>query len=115
MHEYSIVEALIDRAEAEARARQAVAVAGLAVRIGTLSGVDPRLVSSAYEVCRPGTLCAHAPLQIVSVDARWECPSCALAVTSDDALTCPVCGAPARLVAGDEILLESVEIEVPDV
>jgi Zn finger protein HypA/HybF involved in hydrogenase expression len=30
-------------------------------------------------------------------------------------LRCPACGAPARLVSGDDILLERLDLEVPDV
>ena len=44
MHEYSLVEALVRRVEAEARKRQALAVHGLSVRVGELAGVDAELV-----------------------------------------------------------------------
>jgi len=112
MHEYSIVEALIDRVEVEARTRHAVAVVGLAVRIGALSGVDPTLVASAYELSRPGTVCANAPLQVSSVAPRWECVACSRPLASNGPLRCSACDQPARLVEGDEILLERVDMEV---
>jgi Zn finger protein HypA/HybF involved in hydrogenase expression len=31
------------------------------------------------------------------------------------ALSCPECAAPARLAAGDEIVLDRIEMEVPNV
>ncbi len=40
MHEYSIVQALVERVDAEARARGATAVHRLSVSIGELSGVE---------------------------------------------------------------------------
>jgi Zn finger protein HypA/HybF involved in hydrogenase expression len=49
------------------------------------------------------------------VAARWQCPACGGEIQVGAALRCPGCGAPARLVAGEEILLERMEMEVPDV
>ena len=60
MHEYSLVEALISRVEAEARQRGALKVHGLSVRVGELAGVDPELFQTAYDTFRAGTLCAEA-------------------------------------------------------
>mgnify|MGYP001076201470 CR=1 FL=1 len=62
MHEYSLVEALVRRVEAEARQRGAIRIHGLKVTIGELAGVDPELFRTAYETFRAGTLCEGAPL-----------------------------------------------------
>ena len=112
MHEYSVALALVARVEQEARARGAEAVHGLTIRIGEVSGVEPELLASAYELCREGTLCAGAALAIERAPARWECRTCGLAVATGSVLRCPACGAPARLRAGDEIVLERIELEV---
>ena len=47
MHEYSLVRALADRVEAEARSRQAVAVHRLTVAIGAVSGASMTVESAA--------------------------------------------------------------------
>ena len=47
MHEYSIVGALVEQVESEARQRNATYVRRIRVRIGDLSGVDPELLASA--------------------------------------------------------------------
>jgi hydrogenase nickel incorporation protein HypA/HybF len=112
MHEYSLVQAMVERVEQEARARKAVAVHRLAVRIGALSGVEPALLASAFTLCRQGIL-ADAELDICRSEAAWACPSCGAAVASGGVLRCVACGAPARLVSGDEIMLERIEMEVP--
>jgi hydrogenase nickel incorporation protein HypA/HybF len=112
MHEYSIVQALVDTVEREARARNAIAVHRLSVRIGALAGVEAGLLASAYEICRTGTLCAAAELAIESVPARWTCPTCGQEMAMGDVLRCPACRAPARLVSGDEIILDRIEMEV---
>jgi hydrogenase nickel incorporation protein HypA/HybF len=56
MHEFSLVQALLARVEAEAVSHGASAVHGLSVRIGALAGVEQSLFASAYGVCRRGTL-----------------------------------------------------------
>ena len=113
MHEYSIVQALVDRVDAEARARKATAVHRLSVRIGELSGVDMDLLTTAYETFRERTICERAELDLQFVPARWECPNCGDLIRRGEVLTCPSCAVPARLAQGDEILLDRIEMEVP--
>ncbi len=113
MHEYSVVSALVDRVEQEARARRAVAVHRLSVRIGELSGVEPELFATAFEMCREGTLCARAELRITRSAACWECPQCGSALEAGAVLRCPGCSQPARMRSGDEIMLDQIEMEVP--
>jgi len=113
VHEWSIVEALLARVEEEVQRRGAVRVHRLRVRLGALSGVEPALLASAYDVFRAGSACADASLEIVPTAARWACSRCEAEVPADGVLACPRCAAPARLAAGDEILLERIEMEVP--
>ena len=115
MHEYSIVQSLMGHIEAHARQHRAVAVRRVFVRIGELSGVQPDLLQTAYDLIRERSLCADAPLEITPVEARWECPECGRPVTRGLVLRCEACGRPARLVAGDEIMLDKIELEVGDV
>ena len=114
MHEYSLVEALVRRVEAEARQRQALAVHALSVRVGELAGVDPELFRTAYETFRAGTICEKAPLTLTQVAASWSCPRCRRPIARGEALTCPACKEPARLDdGGDALTLDGIEMEVP--
>jgi hydrogenase nickel incorporation protein HypA/HybF len=114
MHEYSLVQALVERVEAEARARRATAVHRVVVSVGELSGVDPELFRTAYETFRDGTVCRDAPLELRRVEAVWRCPTCQRAIQRGAALSCPACARPAELASGSgEILLETLEMEVP--
>lgn len=115
MHEYSIIQALLQRVETEARERHALSIARLRIALGELSGVDPELLSSAYEVFRERTLCHGATLEIRAVPAHWICPVCGRTLPRGEILRCLACQAPARLAAGDEIVLEQIEMEVNDV
>jgi hydrogenase nickel incorporation protein HypA/HybF len=113
MHEYAIVQALVERVEREARARRAAAVHRLSVRIGELSGVDIELLTTAFATFRDRTICEGADLAVERVAARWECPRCQERVGTGSLLRCQRCDAPARLAAGDEIVLDRIEMEVP--
>ena len=115
MHEYSIVQALLAQVETQAARHGATAVKRLEVRIGELSGVEIELLKTAYEMMRERTICGGAPLEITPVAPRWECRSCGHEITQGGALQCPACGSPARLAAGDEIVLDRIELEVADV
>jgi hydrogenase nickel incorporation protein HypA/HybF len=114
MHEYSLIQALVSRVAEEVRARKALKVHGLAVRVGELSGVEPELLASAYELFRTGTVCEGAPLRVERVPARWGCPRCKRAIALGEALRCPDCGEPAEISEGaDALTLLSIELEVP--
>jgi hydrogenase nickel incorporation protein HypA/HybF len=114
MHEYSLVESLVQRVEQEARQRGAIAVHGLSVRVGELSGVDPELFRTAYETFREGTICARAPLTLARVAASWSCPRCARPIPRGAVLRCATCDVPARLDdGGDALTLDGIELEVP--
>lgn len=113
MHEYSIVQALLERVAAEARACRAIAVHRLSVRVGELSGVEVPLLTTAYETFRDRTICEGAALDVELVRARWECPACGRAIARGELLRCHACAVPARLVQGDEIMLDRIEMEVP--
>lgn len=113
MHEYSIVSALVDQVEAEARVHDGAVVRHVRVRIGELSGVEMELLASAYEMIRTGTVCAAADLEIVPVKASWRCSGCGRSIPSGEILRCPDCELPARLAEGQEILLDRIELEVP--
>lgn len=111
MHEYSIVQSLVDSVLAAVGSREA-SVHRVDVAIGELAGVDCGLLTTAFEVFRAGTLCEHAALTIDRIPARWECPRCHGEVVRGGFLQCALCRIPARLAAGDEIILQRIELEV---
>lgn len=115
MHEYSIASALLDQVEAELRRHAQAEVLAIRVRVGELAGVDPELLRNAWSLCREGTPCARAELELAGEAARWVCPRCALGIQAGAVLRCPRCAAPARLASGDALVLERIEMEVGDV
>lgn len=115
MHEYSIIAALVARVGREIEPRPGAVARKLHVRIGGLSGVDPELLRTAFATLRERGCCAAAELEIVQVPAVWLCVRCDLPIAAGAALRCPRCGRPGQLASGDDITLERIEMEVPDV
>ena len=114
MHEYSIVSALVDQVEAQARAHPGAIVRRVHVTIGELAGVELELLTTAFTTFREGTVCAAAELTVESRPARWQCPRCKADLPRGAPLRCDPCASPARLLSGDEILLQRLELELED-
>lgn len=113
MHEYGLVQNLLDQAAAVARKNGATGVLRLELAVGENAGVEVPLLVTAYETFRMGTPCANAELAVRTVAARWECPRCGAEIARGLALRCTDCDVPARLVAGEELVLERLELEIP--
>jgi hydrogenase nickel incorporation protein HypA/HybF len=112
MHEYAIVRALLDRVEQEAQARNATRVHRVQIRLGEAAGVDGELLATAFRTYREAEGGGDTVLDVVPVTARWACTGCGREVVPGEILQCGACGLPARLIQGDEILLERIEMEV---
>jgi len=114
MHETALVSALLLRVEREAAARGSRRVHRVEIDLGALAGVEGDQLRSAWDVYRLETCCADAELLLTAEPARWECPRCGGA-PRDGFLQCPTCNVPAKLVAGGDVMLRRIEMEVPDV
>ena len=112
MHEYSIIQSLVDSVERAVAGKESAQVHRIDVRIGDLSGVDVELLTTAYDVFRAGTICEHAAMSIERVPARWTCPKCGGEIPRGAVLRCSLCNEAAELSSGDEIILQRIELEV---
>lgn len=113
MHEYSIASSLLRMAEEHAQKHGAKRVLRLEISVGELAGVEVGLLETAWGLVRQRSICGSAELRVRALPARWECARCSGAVERGLALRCTRCDQPARLAAGDELLLERIEMEVP--
>jgi hydrogenase nickel incorporation protein HypA/HybF len=111
MHEYSIVQALLDRVDEELHASGGSRAHRVRVSIGELAGVDVELLKTAYSTIRHRTSCESATLEVQRVEARWHCSRCGIEIVRGKALRCPACGRAATLASGDEITLDQIEME----
>lgn len=112
MHELSVCQALIEQVQNVARANNAAAVSRIVLRIGALSGVEPKLLQQAFPLARAGTVAAEAALEIESLPIRVKCEHCGAETdASANRLLCGQCGDwHTQLLSGDELLLASVEL-----
>lgn len=113
MHEYSIVQALIDQCETLAVTNKASAVTKVVVKIGQYSGVEPYLLETAFETFKDQTVCERAefvmtiqPLVIICTDCQKE------SVLDKPHYICPVCQClDIRVIDGEDMMLMSLELE----
>jgi hydrogenase nickel incorporation protein HypA/HybF len=105
MHELSLASAIIDTAERHAEGRP---VRVISMRVGALRQVVPDSLELYVEIVGRDTVCEGARLELEIVPAllrccgkEWEPPS----------FRCPHCGGGGEVVAGDEFMVESIQIE----
>ena len=116
MHEASIVQALLDTVVSEAEKHGARSVSRVELSVGLLSGVDPNLLVSAFELMREGTVASSAELSIETPRITCRCRVCAGSYETERlVLLCPGCGSrDVEVVRGDELILNRLEMDVEE-
>ena len=112
MHELSVCLALIEQVDRIARERNARTVSRIVVGLGPLSGVEPELLRHAYPLAAAGTVAEHAELEIQASDIVVRCELCgARSAATPNRLLCSNCGDfRTRIVSGEEMILQRVEL-----
>ena len=109
MHELSIAMAVVDTATRHARGRPVTAVT---LRVGRLRQVVPDSLDFSWGLVTRGTICEGARLEQQVVAARLRCGLCGREweVTEPD-FRCPACRAAGEVADGDQLEVESIEVE----
>ena len=83
------------------------------MRIGPLAGVVPELLATAFPLAAAGSRMERAELEFTHAPIRVRCQTCgAETEAAMNRLICGACGDwHTQIVSGDELLLESVELE----
>ena len=76
MHEYSIVQALLNQCEEIALQNSATCVTKVITKIGAMSGVDTHLLESAFDEFKKGTLCDGASFVANYQKIKIKCNEC---------------------------------------
>lgn len=113
MHEYSLVESMMEKVAQEARAHNAQAVSRVQVRLGRLCEVEEGVFATAFEAMRAGTICGNAELVVLREENVWRCAACGHALPPEGALTCPKCEWPVHHLPESELVLERIDMEFP--
>jgi len=113
MHELSICQALIEQVIQIADEHHAVRVTGIYLTIGPLSGVEPHLLEQAFPFAAVETVAEGARLAIDKSPVRVYCSRCGKeTIVAANKLLCGECGTwQTELTAGDEMILQRVELE----
>ncbi len=112
MHELSVCQALVQQLESVSATNGGGAVEVVRLRIGPLSGVEAALLRHAFPLAAAGTIAAGAELLIEAAPVVVHCNECgADSAAAPNRMLCGACGGyRVRMISGDEMLLESVEL-----
>ncbi len=113
MHEFSIVNALLEMCEKNARENNATKVTKVEVKIGKLSGVEAHLLETAFNTFKEETLCDGAEFVMHLQDIIVRCHHCNHEVTlSQNEFICPKCQSDEiSVIDGEEMVLMRLEME----
>lgn len=113
MHELAVAQALVEQVDAVMDQHGATLASLIRVRIGPLAGVVPDLLATAFPLAAAGSRMEHAKLEFTHAPIRVRCQTCnAETEAAMNRLICGACGDwHTQILSGDELLLESVELE----
>jgi hydrogenase nickel incorporation protein HypA/HybF len=112
MHEYSIVQSLLDLCEENAQKNSAQKVTKVVVKIGVMSGVEPELLKTAFDTFKEKTLCQNAEFIVNIQPIVIRCNSCQNeAVLKEIEYCCPKCqSGDVAVIDGEEMYLMQLEL-----
>lgn len=112
MHELSLIGAVVDRVLEVSATHEGRRVRRVTLRIGALQQVVPDSLAFGFEALSRGTAAEGAVLDWYEAPARIECLKCRTVFFPESVFwACPSCGEKGgRIVEGDELILESVEL-----
>lgn len=115
MHEASLVRTLLDKVAALLAEHQGESVEEICVELGPLSGVEPLLVRSSFEMQAPEHAMADAKLIIHEVPLEAKCRQCGATFEIERfRFQCVSCGSSdVQVVRGEEFRLLHINIRQP--
>ena len=115
MHEFGLMQSVIDTVEASAQEAGAERVCEVRLVIGAMREVVPDAMEFAFAALAPDTLCDGAVLTMTTVTPRSRCTQCAHEFEHDRFhMTCPACDSLAcELLAGRELYIDAIEVDLP--
>ncbi len=113
MHEYSIVQSLLDSCEQNAIQNDATKVVKVVIKIGVMSGVEPELLKTAFNTFKEKTICEEAEFVVNIQQVLVKCREC-LKESELKSLeyTCPNCeSVNLEVLDGEDMFLMSLEMQ----
>lgn len=119
MHEYGLMEAVVERALEECRAHGGLSVDRVRVDVGAFALASPESLETAFEIISRGTVLEGAALEIRQIPGRAACEACGFSGSPADLgledeppvpLLCPSCGHPLVVVSGAGVSLAELQL-----
>ena len=112
MHEYSIVQALLNQCEEVAQENNATKIEKVICKIGVMSGIETHLLQVAFDTFKEGTMCDGAEFVINRQRLKLKCRDCQDEYEVDEAIyKCKRCGSLGMDVTdGEDMYLMSLEM-----
>lgn len=113
MHEYSIVQALLNQCEDIAKENKAKRVMKVVSKIGVMSGVEIHLLQTAFDTFKEGTICDGAEFIINHQKIKLHCNACEAEFEIDEmTYKCVECESlNVKVIDGEDMYLMSLEME----
>jgi hydrogenase nickel incorporation protein HypA/HybF len=113
MHELSLIENVIKIVEKLARQEKLTTVTKVYLQVGALRQIVPEFMQFAFISAAVGTIMSRASLKVEVIPIKICCENCNHEFTVEELVyLCPKCEhAALKIVAGKEIVIESIEGE----
>ncbi|GAB6072928.1 hydrogenase maturation nickel metallochaperone HypA [Venenivibrio stagnispumantis] len=114
MHEFSVVQSLLDLIEKNAKEHNAKSVDKVVVKIGRLSGIEPHLLELAFDTFKEKTICENAKLEMIIQEIIAICEDCKKEfVIKENEFICPYCKSfNINILDGEDMYLLSLEMQI---
>ncbi len=113
MHEYSIVQALLNQCEEIAEQNGARKITKVITKIGVMSGVETHLLQVAFDTFKEKTVCDGAEFVINVQKLKLRCNDCEAEFEIDEHhYRCRECESlDVRVIDGEDMYLMTLEME----
>ncbi len=113
MHEYSVVQALLEQVEELAKENKASKVTKIITKIGVMSGIEVHLFEVAFNTFKEKTICEEAEFIIQIQPVVIRCRACGEENSLEKThYCCPQCKSTnVEVIDGEEMYLMSLTME----
>jgi hydrogenase nickel insertion protein HypA len=113
MHEYSVVQALLEQIEGVAEENEATKVTKIVVKIGVMSGIEAHLLEIAFNTFKEKTICDGAEFVMKIQPLTIRCHGCQKESELQKIhYCCQECGSTdVEVIDGEDMFLMSLEME----
>lgn len=113
MHEYSVVQALLEQIEMLAAQNEVSKVVKVVTKIGVMSGIEAHLLEVAFNTFKEKTICEDAEFVMHIQPLVIECIDCgSVEELAEIHYCCQKCASTnVKVVDGEDMFLMSLEME----